>query len=260
MKLRKEVKRVVGFQIYVRLDSMSNAVTSRGIGLDDFQKTITTFPQNILLLNSQTIDGEIESNTSLRMIKGEANIRDFFKRVGKSSELKWIDFKNIDLIRQMKPIEIAELLYFGHMKTQLHSPFFYKLQNNFVYFAEDHDFGKVYYRHMSDFYAVLQHAIERTLQEKMDESRRFFQKKVTVQPMKSHLLEEMTPVLQEGVVFDFSKATQTNNWQINAYIVEDKLRPLNANDQVVLTLTYVTQTSEWSLEKKIELTNFLGIS
>ncbi|MGX7031489.1 hypothetical protein [Vagococcus zengguangii] len=251
---------MVGSQIYVRLDSMSNAVTSKGIDLDDFQTTITAFPQNILLLNSQATHGEIESNTSLRMIKGEENIREFFKQVGQSQELKWIDFKNIDLIRQMKPIEIAELLYFGHMKTQLHSPFFYKLQNNFVYFAEDNDFGKVYYRHMSDFYSVLQCAIERTLQVEMDASKGFFQKRKIVDKMPNNFLKELTPVLQEGVVFDFSKAEKTNDWQVNAYIVEDKFRELNAKDQVVLTLNYRTESNEWSLDKKIEISNFLGIS
>ncbi|MGX6962690.1 hypothetical protein [Vagococcus xieshaowenii] len=249
-----------GSQIYVRLDSMSNAVTSKGIGLKDFQNAITTFPQHILLLNNQATQGEIETNTGLRMIKGEETIRQFFTEQANSSQLKWIDFKNIDLIRQMKPIEIAELLYFGHMKSQLHSPFFYKLQNNFVYFAEDNDFGKVYYRHMSDFYTVLQHTIERTLQGQMDDSRRFFQKRTVVKTMASDLLEELTPILQEGVVFDFSKADKTNDWEINAYIVEDKFRMLNAKDQVVLTLNYETESSEWSLEKKIEMTNFFGIS
>ena len=48
--------------------------------------------------------------------------------------MKWIDFKDYDVLQRLTPNEISELLYFGHMKNQLRSPFFYQLQNSFAFF------------------------------------------------------------------------------------------------------------------------------
>ena len=50
-----------------------------------------------------------------------------------TEEIKWIDFSDVTMLKELTPLEISELLYFGHMKNSLHSPFFYKLQNDFVF-------------------------------------------------------------------------------------------------------------------------------
>ena len=251
---------MTGSQIYVRLDTISNAVTSKGITLKDFQQATTTFPQNILLLMNDNDLGELEANTGLRMVRGEETIRQFFNQYEHSHNIKWIDFQNIDLIRQMKPIEIAELLYFGHMKSQLHSPFFYKLQNNFVYFDEENNFGKVYYRRMNEFYAVLQKAIERHLEKQVNANKWFFKKPTKITSMSEDFLEELNPILQEGILFDFIEVKEEKCWAINMYIVEDKIRSVLSNDSVVAIIKYYSESGIWTLEKQSELFEGLGIS
>ena len=67
--------------------------------------------------------------------------------------MRWIDFTDLTMIKELSALEISELLYLGHMKTHLHSPFFYKLQNNFVYFDLGDDLLRVYYRYMKNFIA-----------------------------------------------------------------------------------------------------------
>lgn len=248
-------------QVYVRLDSMSNAVTSMGITLGDFQEAITVFPQNILLLSSETDAGEIDSNTGLKIIRGEEEIKNYFNLVlEQKKELKWIDFKNIELIQQMKPIEIAELLYFGHMKTQLHSPFFYKLQNNYVFFEQANDYGKIYYRNMDDFYAVLQNSLKNKLTECLNKKKMFFQKKIAVQPMEEAFLSRIQTLLQEGIIFDFSKISfKQEVYEIDLYVVEDKLREVSSKEKTVATISYDRKEEHWKLQTSEELEFMYGI-
>ncbi len=47
------------------------------------------------------------------------------------------------------------------MKTHLHSPFFYKLQNNFVFFDLQDGLTRVYYRYLDEFYRILADKITR---------------------------------------------------------------------------------------------------
>ncbi|MGE9502105.1 hypothetical protein ACQP3D_27360, partial [Escherichia coli] len=91
--------------------------------------------------------GEYESHTGLKVIRGTENIQRFFSSSRNRrgfDELKWIDFTDLTMLKELTPLEISELLYFGHMKTHLHSPFFYKLQNNFVYFDLNDQLNRIY--------------------------------------------------------------------------------------------------------------------
>ncbi|HAQ0275129.1 TPA: hypothetical protein IWO12_000744 [Enterococcus faecium] len=123
--------------VYVHIDTTSNAVLTKGLTATDFANSIVHFPQNLLLLDPSASAGEYESHTGLKVIRGTENIQRFFSSSRNRrgfDELKWIDFTDLTMLKELTPLEISELLYFGHMKTHLHSPFFYKLQNNFVYF------------------------------------------------------------------------------------------------------------------------------
>ena len=70
------------------------------------------------------------------------------------------------MVKELTPLEISELLYFGHMKTHLHSPFFYKLQNNFVYFDLKDQRSRVYYRYLEEYYRILADKITHIVLEK----------------------------------------------------------------------------------------------
>lgn len=239
-------------QVYVHLDTISNSVMSKGMSLVDFQDAIISFPQNILLLSAELSAGEFEPSTGLRMIRGEQSIRQFFNgSMTNGNGLKWIDFRSIDLLRQLTPIEISELLYFAHMRTHLHSPFFYKLQNNFVFFGREEDYGKVYYRHLDEFFLVLQRTIERQVERQLNQKRLFFQQKVTVPAVDLKLLKEVKPVLQEGVVFDFSQKDLIEDvYSVPVYIMEDRIKAPTERDEKVLTLTYSQPNRIWTIESE----------
>ncbi len=82
----------------------------------------------------------------------------FFSRSTKvvAEEMKWIDFNDYEMVKELTPLEISELLYFGHMKTHLHSLSFYKLQNNFVFFDLKDARSRVYYRYLDEYYRIWQ--------------------------------------------------------------------------------------------------------
>ena len=74
----------------------------------------------------------------------------------------------MEFLHQLTPQEIADLLYISHANTHLHSPFFYKLQNNFIFLNLAQDFTKVYYRKMDDFYQQLSYQLMNQMSEEID--------------------------------------------------------------------------------------------
>lgn len=257
------MKKVTEIQVYVHLDPITNAITSRGISLEDFQHSISLIPQNILLLSSNDLVGEFEPHTGLRMIRGEQEITQFFNRLESTNHntLKWIDFKDLQILRQLSAMEIAELLYFSHMKKQLHSPFFYKLQNEYVFFEQEKAVGRVYYRHLEEFYKVLQFKIESTVAKQLNSKKFFFQQKIVLKSMGTDFLKEVKNILQEGVVFDFSQRDFVEgHYQVPIYIVEDQVRErdiqrLKKEDKIG-EIVYSLEEEVWTFNLN-ELTNTL---
>lgn len=163
--------------IYVHLDSVTNHVLSKGITVVDFQQTLKKIPNNILLLNTEKGIGEYETHTGFRIVRDRENVRRFLEEAGRSEiKYKWVDFENLELLRQLTPVEISELLYIAHAHTHLHSPFYYKLQNNYIYLTLSDGMNKVYYRYLDQFYNLLGKSIREALESKINEKRNFFQK------------------------------------------------------------------------------------
>ncbi|MFK4998592.1 hypothetical protein ACI2OX_18625 [Bacillus sp. N9] len=68
----------------------------------------------------------------------------------------WLDFEEESDLNSLSGQEIAEILYLGHFKDHLASPFYEKISNHVVYLAGDDGwFNKTYYRSWDYFYAML---------------------------------------------------------------------------------------------------------
>lgn len=241
--------------IYIHLDSISNAVMSKGLTVQDFQASLRHEPENLLLLNPDADDGEYESHTGLHIVR-EAQVKLFFQRTQRrdTDELKWIDFSDLHLVKQLTPIEISELLYFGHMKTHLHSPFFYKLQNNYVFLRVNEHVNKIYYRHLDDFYYILANKLCCTMTQEINSHQRgFFMKKTyEVAPIPLDILKSLKSALEDGVVFHFPDLTMENkDYHLPIYMVEDQLRKVEdiqyTKEMLVATLIYSLKTKQWSI-------------
>jgi hypothetical protein len=242
--------------IYVHIDTTSNAVSTRGVDYQDFNKSIVHQPKNLLLLDPSSEFGEFEAHTGLKIIRGIEDTQHFFQQLNRgrvTEEIKWIDFNDLEMIKELTPMEISELLYFGHMKTHLHSPFFYKLQNNFVYFDLKDQRSRVYYRYLDEYYRILADKITHIVLEKINDRLSFFKKATPVSKLDLNLLKDLRGVMQEGIIFCFQQEHLVDKtYTIPIYLVEEsglKNGPLTMKeDYQVATLRYFSTKKEWQLE------------
>lgn len=252
-------------KICIHIDVVSNAVLSRGLQIADFTLELVHQPKNLLLLDANSNQGELDIHTGLKVIRGNEAVLNYFRLLQKRNslrEIKWIDFSDSLMLKELSPIEISELLYLGHTKTHLRSPFFYKLQNNFVYFEFGNDSARVYYRYLDEFYQVLARKLTHILELKLNEKRSFFKKGMSVDPIETSVLKKLKNIFQEGVCFNFEKAKWSNNeYQIPVYVVEDRfwkeLPGNRENDPAVATVVYNLKTKKWTIQVDEEDIAFL---
>ncbi len=240
--------------LFVYIDTTSNAVFSKGLSPADFVEGIVHQPDHLLLLDPAVEIGEFDTHSGLKVISGTHAVTQFFnnKQFTQSTANKWIDFTNPALLKELTPLEISELLYFGHMRTHLHSPFFYKLQNNFVYFNLGSETLRVYYRYLDEFYRILANKITRIALERVNDKRSFFRKGSSVSHLEGEILKDLYPIFQEGAVFCFSQAQLENKvYRIPIYLSDEKgwrkHQPSYKQDQKMGTLSYDLGHQKWNL-------------
>lgn len=244
--------------LYVHLDTMSNAVLTKGITHVEFNHSTQNRPKNILLLNPNETDGEYENHTGLKVVRGEDQVNSYFLKLENrsNSDIKWIDFKEYEILKQLTALEISELLYFSHMKKSLHSPFFYKLQNDFVFFGLDDATSKIYYRHIDEFFCLISEKLSQQMSHWLNRRRSFLsRKKIDVRPVPLPLISELKGCMQDGLAFDLVNITsQSSLSEIRAYIVEDNFRNVDkqsfGGQELACTITYDSEEQKWHLQKE----------
>ncbi|EQA5429012.1 hypothetical protein ACX35D_002097 [Enterococcus hirae] len=254
--------------VYVHIDTTSNAVVTKGLTISDFSNNIVHFPQNLLLLDPSENAGEYESHTGLKVIRGTENIQRFFSSArnhNHSSDLKWIDFNDLTMLKELTPLEISELLYFGHMKTHLHSPFFYKLQNNFVYFDLNDQLERIYYRYLDEFYRIFANKLSIILSKKINEKKSFFKRDIPVEKISVELLKNMRNLMQEGIIFSFEQGGLIDNdYHIPIYVIEDYIWKLKGtrylDEEAIGTLVYHAEEKRWELVGEAAELNYTPLS
>lgn len=88
--------------IYVHIDTTSNAVLTRGLAPQDFNKSIVHQPKNLLLLDPSSDFGEFDGHTGLKVIRGMEDVQLFFQQINKgriAEEMKWIDFNDYEMVK-----------------------------------------------------------------------------------------------------------------------------------------------------------------
>lgn len=245
--------------LYVHLDGISNSILSKGLTHHDFHRYTLERPENLLLLDPYVSEGEYENHSGFRVIRGEENIDHYFDSLvsnPKQRGIKWLDFKEYDVLKQMTPNEIAELLYFGHMKSQLRSPFFYKLQNNYAFFDMGNHLTKIYYRYIEEFYQTLSQKLTQKVINQLNANRSFFSKKLThISVLPVELVSQLKPSMQEGIVFNFSQVGLIDGqYIIPIHVIEDNLRKIENGDfkkaETIGRLVYDEKSASWELYKE----------
>lgn len=239
--------------IYIYYDTVGNNVLSKGIINQNSESQLKRTPNNILLIKDAPNVGTYDLSSGFRVIKGQDDVKLFLQTgIGQPSKLgSWIDFSSTDMLRQLTPVEISELLYIGHAHNYLHSPFYYKMQNNYIYLSLPNDFTKVYYRHLDEFIDQFSAAITQRMQSKVNEKRRFFQKEQIIAPFNIDNQERLIPIFREGVCMSFRQMTVKDGlYQVPIYIVEDRLSMINRpfeETEIAGSLSYHVTSEEWNV-------------
>lgn len=243
-------------QIYIHYDSVSNHILSSGIPFSFSQEDASLIPKNILLLNGRSSLAAYDNFSGFPCIKGRDKVQEFLSNQKHSLEeqLNWIDFESIDFLHQLIPQEIADLLYISHAKSHLHSPFFYKLQNNYINLSMDNQFTKVYYRKIDHFLLLLAQALTDVMTELVNRQNRrlFFNKHIDLAPLKVDTLQELMPYLKEGIVIASQQAEVTEDtYYLPIFLAEDHYHYVPESydaDNKLGAVVYHADSDTWSLD------------
>lgn len=140
------------------------SVTSTGIEFVDFVHSLPLKLNHILLLASGFADGDFHAGLRMEYVKQEYLQALYEENVYAYGDFCWVDFADVGALDQLEPQEKAELLYLGHFKQPLGSPFFEKLCNQFVYLAHDDGWlNKVFYKNAELYTDMLRHLVANRL-------------------------------------------------------------------------------------------------
>ena len=124
--------------IYIKTNPLKHEYICMGITASDVYRALN---KDIVLIKSEYLGDECINN--FEIIRSE-NIDKYLSEY-RFGDLCFLDCNNIETVRELTDDEIAQMLFIGHMKRPLNSPFINRLGNSIVYMGHDDDyFCKLY--------------------------------------------------------------------------------------------------------------------
>lgn len=188
---------------YVNAFPKNNEVVYYGMQLSEFIKYSPVDINQLLLLQAEYYGPGFKSKTRFEVV-GKETMSDFLREdVYGYGNFCWVDFDDTENIEKLEPIEIAELLYLGHMFKPVNSPYFEKLQNRFAYLAHDDGyFCRLYCRQYSDFEEILANKIQGTIS--TSNRRRIY-------PLPQDIKFSLMEAAEDGLLIDFCNVFKDSN-------------------------------------------------
>ncbi|WP_397536368.1 hypothetical protein [Rummeliibacillus pycnus] len=203
--------------LYIHMNELNQFVIFSGLTFREFVSAVGPL-QNILLLKNEYEDGSFNMHTRLEFVE-EKGIPKFVKKAMDSKkDLCWIDFSDERKLNLLTPQEQAELLYIGHKKEPIRSPFYHQLQNKYVYLSsEEEKISKIYFRDLADAEKLVTQVFNIIIQEK-ERLTSFWRRKAS--NLKPLFTEEMMgnfhENIKDGVLFSMYKIEKPKL----AYVIE----------------------------------------
>lgn len=246
-------------KIVIYLDTVTNSVISKGIAFTDFMQGIGNkrLPNGLLLLNGKFDAANLNPHTNFSFIdEGEKTKGLAISLEKQTTAFSWLDFEEEEMLNQLTGQEIAEILYLGHRGTHLRSPFYYKLQNEYVYLTLDEgERNKVYYRDITRFYEMLTTVITQRMTAVQSKKSLFGKMRLTkATKLPIGLIRTLRPLLKDGCIFAFDLGERTKNEVRIPIIIKnsdddsDSIFDEDASDcNITSWLIYSFKNDEWSL-------------
>lgn len=198
--------------LYINAFPESNEVVYYGMQLKEFIKFAPVELNQLLLIEAEYFGAGFRSKTKFEIVEKD-DMNDFLnENIYGYGDFCWVDFNQRENVENLEPIEIAELLYLGHMFKPVKSPFFDKIQNRYAYLAHDDGwFCRLYCKQYSDFQEVIANKI-------IDMAATSKRKKIY--PISEDLKEKLLNIAEDGLLIDFSNAIKVNKTiEIPIYLI-----------------------------------------
>lgn len=210
----KRYKGKINDLVYVYLNEGKQYVLSFGVEFPEFVHALHHVMNNLLILSPSFDESEFNLHTQMEYIPAKRIYRLIKSEKYKYGEFSWIDFEEVQALNELSGQELAEILYLGHMKTHLRSPFYNRLGNRFVYLSKDDGWwNKVYYRNMRDFYRMIGDVIAlKAGEKKTDKGILGIKRKQTLLPgINIDVLLNLKQLMKEGLLFSIRDMKKTRS-------------------------------------------------
>lgn len=240
--------------LYIHYDSVTNHVLTMGFDWHRRDFCGSYEPENLILAEAPRHVGSFDAVTNFKILRGKEEVIKYLDLCdSKKTRLSnWIDFEDLELMHQLTPNEISELLYLFHMSSVLRSAFFYKLQNNYVYLTLPNGLQKTYYRHISHFSPRVQRVLTQHFLKVVNESNVFFfSKKDYIPEIPLDIVEKLSPYFSQGLKIDFAQAYEDKQVvHVPLIIIEDELimlKQVQPQDSWLGIVSYDKSSDKWEL-------------
>jgi hypothetical protein len=210
--------------IYVHLNEKDQYVLSYGIEFAEFIISLSEYVNHLLLLKHHFDDGDFNMHTMLEYVPRKRIMKLAEDGVFGYGDFCWIDFEEIEGLNELPGQVLAELLYLGHVKEHLRSPFYSYLGNRYAYLARDDGwYNKTYYRDLNDFYSMLSQVIPMKLGSvKPEKTLLGIGRKKSYPPIDVHILQSLKGFMKEGVVLSLKGVIQNRfKLEIPMWVIGD---------------------------------------
>lgn len=208
--------------IYIHMNEVDQFVLFSGLTMQQFVQCAGPL-QNLLLLKHEYEDSSFNMHTQLEFVPNE-EVHYFAKEfMDNPTDLRWIDFADELRLNMLTPQEQAELLYIGHKKEPIRSPFYHQLQNHFVYLSnEEESMTKIYFRELNDSLRLVVNILNQVVREKERGTAFWRRKPKEVYPeLTMEQLHAHKSLMKEGILLSLCKIEKS----IASYVLEIRSLP-----------------------------------
>lgn len=198
--------------LYIYLNDADHFALFSGLTFAQFMDAMK-MPKNLLLLKHTYEDASYNMHTQLEFASQEEFPELRKSRTVKKGEFGWIDFRSEKQLNSLSPQEQAELLYIGHKKEAVRSPFYSTLLNEFVYLSsEDEQTTKIYFRNLWRLNELVGNYFIQLIRRE-DTGQNFWRRKAKdmIPELPEEILTSMKDLYREGILISLADPEKTKN-------------------------------------------------
>lgn len=198
--------------LYIYLNDADQFALFSGLTFAQFMDAMK-MPRNLLLLKHSYDDASYNMHTHMEFASQEEYPALRKSRAAKEGEFCWIDFRSEKQVNSLTPQEQAEILYIGHKKETVRSPFYSTLLNEFVYLSsEDEQTTKIYFRNLQRMNELVGNYFIQSIRRE-DHGQNFWRRRAKdmIPELPEEILNSLKGMYREGILISLADPEKTKN-------------------------------------------------